>query len=219
MPAPRRKNLLASRRRRRLDEGEEEESVLGDFEDDSASEGSAVSNGDDEAEFEGSESSGDEQGSVQPVAAPSKDTVKHGHAVKATASREEISGTKPADFEPSAETQAMLHGLSLNHQGQATQQLQFDDLPASTYATTVAAEALPPKAPRNETPAQRARREHQEYIRQRNANPAFVPNRGGFFLHDDRNSSSIAPGTRPFGRGRGRGMGMGIGMGPPTSMV
>ena len=51
------------------------------------------------------------------------------------------------------------------------------------------------------------RREHEEYRKKRDADPAFVPNRGGFFMHDHRSAAPGQNGFRPFGRGRGRGRG------------
>ncbi|KIY02533.1 uncharacterized protein Z520_00998 [Fonsecaea multimorphosa CBS 102226] len=221
MPAPRRKNLLASRRRRQ-DEGEEEGSILGDFEDDSLSEGSAVTNGEEEGEFEGSESSGDERDQVQ---ATTTGATARGQSGRAAVISQDDSTKPKSVFAPSADTEAMLHGLSQAQQSQEMERLQFDNLPDSMDSGAVEAVeafAAPPKASRQETIAQRARREHQEYVRQRNANPAFVPTRGGFFLHDDRNSSSIGLNTRPLGRGRGRAYGpamstgRGIGFNEPT---
>ena len=205
MPASRRKTLPASRRRRRQDEGEEEESVLGDFVDDSLSEGSAVSNGDDEAEYEGSDSSGDERDPAQDATTTTAKTAAQ--SAPPVASVTDSAGPNGDSFKPSADTKAMLHGLSQGQESQEADQLQFEDLPASTDLGAIQPDVVLPKVPPHETTAQRARREHQEYVRQRNANPAFVPTRGGFFLHDDRSSSSMAPSARPFGRGRGRGYG------------
>ena len=56
-----------------------------------------------------------------------------------------------------------------------------------------------------ETPIERRRREHEDYKKQRDENPAFVPNRGAFFIHDHRHAGPAANGFRPFNRGRGRG--------------
>lgn len=56
-----------------------------------------------------------------------------------------------------------------------------------------------------ETPIERRRREHEDYKKQRDENPAFVPNRGAFFMHDHRHAGPAANGFRPFNRGRGRG--------------
>ena len=207
MPAPRRKVLLASRRRRH-DDGEEEGSLAGDLEDDSLSEGSAVSNGDDEVEVEGSDSSGDDQEHAKSATlGPMTVALPRDQGKDLVMSVESPLRTNGA-FKPTADTEAMLHGLGQAQKSQGTEEIRFDDLPPLATNGSNKAEVILPRAPRHvETPAQRSRREHQEYIRQRNANPAFVPNRGGFFLHDDRNSTSNAPNARPFIRGRGRGYG------------
>jgi hypothetical protein len=52
-----------------------------------------------------------------------------------------------------------------------------------------------------ETSEEKRRREHEDYKKRRDADPAFVPNRGAFYLHDHRH----ADGFRPFMRGGGRG--------------
>jgi next-to-BRCA1 protein 1 len=190
MPAPQRQNLLASRRRRQ-DDGEEEESVIGEFEDDSLSEGSAVSNVDEGAGDEASDSSDDEREAALDVPEPTK-------------------GVPPKPngaFTPAVDADAVLHGLDQVAKSQETEESHFHEVAGSGGDAMPKAEAAVPKASRHETPLQRSRREHQEYIRQRNANPAFVPTRGGFFLHDDRNSLTNVPNARAFMRGRGRGHG------------
>lgn len=212
MAAPRKKTLLASRRRRQ-DDGEEEESVLGDFEDDSLSEGSAVSNGDDEAEGEGSDSSGDEHDPAKERLETTKRATRRQHQERDPVVSIESTSKSNGAFRASADTEAMLHGLGRAETSQEAEAIHHDDLGTSNDAVALQPDAemmapnAAPNGPRHETPAQRSRREHQEYIRQRNANPAFVPTRGGFFLHDDRNSTSVVPGSRPFARGRGRGHG------------
>ncbi|KAF8454238.1 hypothetical protein BGX38DRAFT_1268132 [Terfezia claveryi] len=57
---------------------------------------------------------------------------------------------------------------------------------------------------RHESPFERRRREHEEYKKKRDADPAFVPNRGAFFMHDHRHQGGGSNGFKPFGRG-GRG--------------
>jgi hypothetical protein len=57
---------------------------------------------------------------------------------------------------------------------------------------------------------QRRRREHDEYRKKRDEDPAFVPNRGAFFMHDHRHAGPAANGFRPFGKARRGGRG-GIG--------
>ncbi|KAK7897888.1 hypothetical protein LTR67_004520 [Exophiala xenobiotica] len=204
MPAAGRKDLLA-RRRRRPDEGEDEESVAGDF-DDSMSEGSSVSNGDEEAEVEGSGSSDDEHGRAKNTSAKGRGVTESALQEIAIAPPKEAASTVKGAFTTTAETHAMLHGISRDQRPEETEEIHFDDLSTVGGSATDTDVAIP-QAPRHETPAERSLREHQEYIRQRNADPAFVPNRGKFFLHDDRNSSSNGATARPFVLGRGRGHG------------
>ncbi|KAJ3473862.1 hypothetical protein NLG97_g10097 [Lecanicillium saksenae] len=52
----------------------------------------------------------------------------------------------------------------------------------------------------------RRRNDNDDYKRRREQDPAFVPNRGAFFMHDSRQAAGPPGNTfRPFGRGRGRG--------------
>jgi hypothetical protein len=102
------------------------------------------------------------------------------------------------------EADTISHHIVQDDKAQEMEEVHFDD-PPPTVKDTVGDPV--PKAPRNESMAQRARREHQEYIKQRDANPAFVPTRGGFFLHDDRSATSHSLNGRQFVRGRGRSYG------------
>lgn len=205
MPPARRKNLIASRRRRQ-DEGEEEGSVAGDFDDDSISEGSAASNGDG-AVAAGSDSSDDEQESTKQDAPRSvKSSNRHNDQSRDAVLSTGRTATSNGISELSAVTQAISHGTRETDHSQEKEDSHVSDQLPSTEVTSAQNESAVPTAPRHETLAQRTRREHQEYIKQRNANPAFVPNRGGFFLHDDRSANSNGP-PRPFVRGRGRGYG------------
>jgi hypothetical protein len=67
-----------------------------------------------------------------------------------------------------------------------------------------AAPAFDAPSSRTETLAERRRREHEEYKKKRDSDPAFIPNRGAFFMHDHRHAPG-PNGFRPAGRGRGRG--------------
>ncbi|KAK6387634.1 hypothetical protein LTS17_000903 [Exophiala oligosperma] len=218
MPALRRKDLLSSRRRR-PDEGEDDGSIAGDYVD-SSSEGSAVSDGDDEAEAEGSESSGDEHESPKATVGKKTTITEHANQRSDLNEPQEPHPKTNGAFTTTAETQAILYGLGQVQDQQEMEQVHFDDLHARDEAISEAS-VTAPRAPRSETAAQRSFREHQEYIRQRNTNPAFVPNRGKFFLHDDRTSASNGALSRPFVRGRGRGYGpmnagRGFGINEPT---
>jgi hypothetical protein len=86
---------------------------------------------------------------------------------------------------------------------------------AVDFETGDIAEAAP--ANRQETYAERRRREHEDYKKKKEADPAFIPNRGAFFMHDQRSASGPNNGFRPFGRGQARTRGGGPGVGPSPS--
>ncbi len=206
MPASRRKNLLAGRRRRQ-DDGEEDESVAGELQDDSQSEGSVDSHGDGEGDVEGSDSSEDEHH-------PAKEALRTpGATVSQDTQARDLVPTDPGEHQPKSNgaSETLAHGdatLQGAQEGRTlpdTEELHFDDLASSTGHEVAEGDAGISKTSLRETPAQRSRREHQESIKQRNTNPAFVPTRGGFFLHDDRTSMNNGSSARMFGRGRGRG--------------
>ena len=199
----RRKTVVASRRRRE-DDGEEEGSVVEDIEDDSLSEGSAISNGEDDADIEGSDMSEElveqlpgnrhTQGveSIQAVGSPSRKTKQAVPAGNDT-------------FKATADTEAMLNGLKTFNEEHGRIEIKFDSPDAETARDPqVHMDQQNRKGLAKETIAERGRREHQQYVKQRNENPTFVPNRGGFFLHDNRSAGSGVSGSRPPMRGRGR---------------
>ena len=213
MGAPRQKNLIKSRRRVE-DEGEEEGSVAAGAEEDSLSEGSAISDADDDADAEGSDGS-----DTSPPRVNSKaDAAANGH-------RERLpSATPHSKSAPSiyplattmSDTEAMMNGLQVSGQAEV-KGTSFEDLGKQQ-------EGEPQQGVTREGPAEtltldsvgeRRRRDHEEYKKKRDADPAFVPNRGVFFMHDHRSAAPGQNGFRPSGRGRGRGRGP-IG-GPYTS--
>ena len=199
MASNRGKKVVASRRRRE-DEGEEEGSVAGDFEDDSLSEGSIISNGDDDADIEPSDISEDEvvkaQHSERGPAQPSpKLPTSHNHDVSSAR-------TMDSKFVTSSDTKAMMDGLKVAD-GKNVPAVEFDEAmadPTNLLVEDSRSQAIVSM----EAPAERSRREHLEYLKQKNENPAFVPNRGGFFLHDNRAASTSQNGFRVSARGRGR---------------
>ena len=204
--APRHRKDLAGSRRRVEDEGDEEGGLdAGDLDDDSLSEGSIVSEDDEEHE-------GDE---ISPATGASAAAPEH--------SRVNGNGTRPPnDVKSKASNGAlkkplsngtsdmdmMLNGLKLSDQNGAAQEVHYEDLredaelevPSPVVVTSSAQMDQPQEAPH-----ERRRREHEEYKKKRDADPAFVPNRGSFFMHDHRHAGPAANGFRPFGRGRGRG--------------
>ncbi|KAK2074297.1 hypothetical protein P8C59_008514 [Phyllachora maydis] len=111
------------------------------------------------------------------------------------------------------DTDIMLNGLSLHDHAAPMPEIDFDEAEAAAairhagapvVASTSSAAPLDQQPPLHE----RRRREHEEYRRKRDEDPAFVPNRGAFFMHDHRHAGPAANGFRPFGRAaraRGRG--------------
>lgn len=198
------------------DEGEEEEGLdAAELDDDSLSEGSVISDEDDAAD--GSE--GSHINTQSPESPDLRRTGLNGHVEPINGATQppgkpSTSGSEPDHLQTLAngisDTDMMLNGLQISGQNGVLEEGHFDDLqgkperfdnvePASTAIST--AQMDQPQ----ETPLERRRREHEEYKSKRDADPAFVPNRGAFFMHDHRHAGPAANGFRPFGRGRGRG--------------
>lgn len=215
MAAGRTVRSLVGRRRRVGDEGEEDEGPV--IVDDSQSEGSILSDMDDDdtsslAEV-GAEANAN-GGEVKPEGASSygaKPTKKarkpRKKSKKAAVPAPETETAVPAQtsFKAMADTEIMMNGLRINQDGPAQEAIDFE--PGAEAAPTTSVPAPTNGYP--ETLGQRQRREHEEYRRKRDADPAFVPNRGNFFMHDTRGQQN---GQGPpiirggfAGRGRGRG--------------
>ena len=201
------KGLMKRRRRIADDEGEEEGSVAAVVEDDSLSDASAISDADDDADGEGSDGS-------ESLSAANKRSdvgvVTNGHRkeprqppqqVPATSKNGLLTGT-------SRDTETMMNGLKIEADAEGNS-VNFEDM-AHVSADP---ESHQPKAADGQvsvTGTDKGRRDHEEYKKRRDEDPAFVPNRGVFFMHDHRSSAPGQNGFRPFGRGRGRGRGNGI---------
>ena len=214
MAGLRRKNLVASRRRMD-DEGEEEggPNTL-ELDDDSLSEVSILSDEDDLAD-------GSELGQVDTQSPTSPDLGRNGTNGYA----EPMNGHAKLAVEPStrtksdlpllrtnetSDTEMMLNGLHISDHNKAVEEVHYDDLQenfeeSKTVEQSSAPNSIAQTDQPQETPLERRRREHEEYRSKRDADPAFVPNRGAFFMHDHRHAGPAANGFRPFGRGRGRG--------------
>ena len=206
MGMPRRRDLLKSRRRVQDDGEEEEGSVAAGVEDDSLSEGSGISDADDDADAEAS----DGEGSGSPTRDGSKaEAVANGHGhISSARPQPNVAPAKPTLPTTTSDTDAMLNGLQIREQDE-DQGTPFDDLQQESEqppSSGVAHDENDPSA--IDSFAERRRREHEEYKKRRDTDPAFVPNRGGFFMHDHRSAAPGQNGFRPFGRGRGRGRGV-----------
>ena len=202
--APRRRHIGASRRKRRDDDGEDEGSQAGDLEDDSLSEGSADTHQDDEdADGEGSESE-----SEAPTATD-KDKVNggqvNGRDLGQPQRHSSASPSKPGLKATLSDTEAMLNGLKISGQGE---EFHFDRMQEDREVQAGRTPSAPPTEPKRENLAARKRREHEKYLKERDQNPAFVPTRGSFFLHDKRTTESGPNGYRPFNKGKSRPVGL-----------
>ncbi|SMY19049.1 unnamed protein product [Zymoseptoria tritici ST99CH_1A5] len=231
MPAGRSTKTLG-RRRRIEDEGEDEEGPV--ILDDSMSEGSGLggdSEGDDEVETSsvgaGERGVGEEEeenhNAVSRRGSTGKITKKAGKRggkkLERTGSAQDsrtsaqAAQTRTGGFKATADTEAMMKGLAIQDTGGDSEAVEFEGAAAQTSTTA-------PKSSSNgrhevQTAGERLRRDHEDYRRKRDADPAFIPNRGNFFMHDTR--SHQGQGGPPLrgaygGRGRGRG---GQHAGPP----
>ncbi|CAG8982825.1 hypothetical protein HYALB_00006634 [Hymenoscyphus albidus] len=203
-----RRDLAASRRR--VEDAGDEESVLdaGSLSDDSLSEGSILSEEDEARE-------GDEVIASERRSAGTAGSIKlngNGETLGKDGQAASTNGhpKKPAT-NGNTDMDLMLNGLKISDHG-IPDEIQYEDLrddddiheeeeerePSLPIVKSTAQMDQP-----QELPHERRRREHEEYKRRRDADPAFVPNRGAFFMHDHRHSGPAANGFRPFGRGRG----------------
>ncbi|CZS87866.1 hypothetical protein WAI453_000249 [Rhynchosporium graminicola] len=202
-----RKDLAASRRRVE-DEGDEEGGLDAQDLDDDSSEGSLSSEEDDANE-------GDE---ISIVAIAPTDhselpkSIGNGQGMPKDGKGSSSIGTtessqKPPATNGSSDLDMILNGLKISDQNHTAEAIQYEDLREDDDIQVPSPAVVDSNAQMDrpqELPHERRRREHEEYKKKRDADPAFVPNRGAFFMHDHRHSGPAANGFRPFGRGRGR---------------
>lgn len=192
-------------RRRVEDEGDDEGGL--DLDDDSLSDGSGLTDDDDPAEDSDTSNIEDD---ASPTVANSGKPPGNG-TVKAPGPP---GSTDQAPSKGVSDAEMMLHGLAITDQPERVEEMHFDDVvapsppklpPDAPLIVSSASVSRPAQGP----PGDRRRRDHDEYKRRRDEDPAFVPNRGEFFMHDHRHAGPAANGFRPFPRpargGRGRG--------------
>jgi len=212
MPGNHRRPAGPRRRRRAEEEGEDEDSHLAEAVDDSQSEVSIPSDVDVDAEADDSDlSETDAPGSL----VADEGTVKANGAVNAEPATQQPSvplessqTVADSSFAALRDTEAMLNGLKITDESLRDDALDFEALgrdgsPAPAAVNTDTAS----EARRQETAAERRRREHEDYRRRRDADPAFIPTRGNFFMHDQRTGPPGQNGYRPYNRGSGTGRG------------
>lgn len=208
-------------RKRGEEEGEDEGGTVQELEDDSLSEVSAGSDADDDADGEASDDS-ESEGPAKIPAIPVATT--NGRHSKIDPPLTDTTDTETNTMTATnADTEAMMNGLQISQEADA-EVVDFDEAVKINGAVQV---PVGPSASVHGNPVEARRREHEEYKKRRDADPAFVPNRGGFFMHDQRSGGSVQNGLRPFGRGAARGRGVPRGsfhgmryvMQPPTFQV
>lgn len=204
MPGQRRSNLVKSRRRV-VDEGEEDGGLATEAADDSQSDVSVLTNdagGDaDDSDLSASDTK------ASPLMMPVKEKMDAKQDTEVKASEPVQPPKAPvADsgsfFETAGDTAAMMNGLDVGEAATKGDAVDFEALGLTADTTAGSQEPA-----RNETLADRRRREHEDYRKRRDNDPAFIPNRGAFFMHDQRHAGAAQNGSRPLGRGRGRGRG------------
>lgn len=200
---------LAAIRRRVEDEGDEEGGPdTGDLDDESLSEGSITDEDDAQEGDEVSTLGGPAPTESAELLRANGNSQRQMKDTKAKATNGVSENPKKPLKNGTSDMDMMLNGLKISDQNGDVEGLRYDDLredeeilePSPAVVKSTAQMDLP-----QEPPFERRRREHEEYKKKRDADPAFVPNRGAFFMHDHRHSGPAANGFRPFGRARGRG--------------
>ena len=177
---------------------------------DSLSEGSALSDLDEDADPDADDSELSEIDAAEAVDSSQKQAaVSLGNdGRKKETTQEPDPPTLPAgaSFKRQSDTEVMMNGMTVPQRSAEEEAVDFEQMgiqpqtpQQEEFAVTDAAGSRP------ETFAERKRREHEEYRKKRDSDPTFIPNRGNFFMHDHRTNSPGQNGFKPFGRGRGRG--------------
>lgn len=207
--APHRRNIGASRRRRKEEEGEDEGSVDGGLDDDSLSEGSDASHQEDE-DADGESSDGSDTEAT--TSTPQVDRVNGGHRVNGRVpnTRNALSPGKPGKDSTVSDTEAMMNGLKISDSTSETGAIHFDNMKEEQLDDQVGRtpSSVPPTESRRETFGEKKRREHERYLKERDKNPAFVPTRGSFFLHDKRSTEPGTSGHKAFNKSKSRPYGL-----------
>ena len=220
MAPPRRRELVKSRRRVADDEEEEAGSETAPLDDDSLSEATLSDLDDEDADADGSEISEQDEAEARhdPPKQEAPAVAAHAHTANGTTTKRPAVVSSQPSFAPASargDTHAMMNGLDMPARSDDADEIEFDDLNGNGVvpkAPPAKANAGKPSGPhRPEPQPDRKRQTQDEYRQKRDADPTFVPNRGGFFMHDHRHPGRGANGFRPSGKGRGRGRGRGAG--------
>lgn len=214
MAARRRRNLLSSRRRAE-DDGEEDAQRAPDVTSDSGSDISMLSDAEGDVGISVSDMSDTETVS-RPNATAEAQKGASGTAAQSVHEKD-LTGQTAAPAPPStsafaatADTNAMMHGLKLPDDDGTGKAVDFEEHDKVEAVNSTKAQDAPPAQPATITKrsgagrgAARGSEDGASAAAAGPSNPAFVPNRGGFFMHDQRNEQSRG-GLGGRGRGRGR---------------
>jgi hypothetical protein len=190
------------------DDSQSDVSVPSDIDEDADADNSDLSDVDSSPSLTGEKTKAKVNGTVRAIKPASRPDVTSQRVPSPPIARSD------AVFTASKDTEMMLNGLN----GLKGSDKAVGDEVVDFETGSLAVEHPVAVAPggRPESFAERKRREHEEYKKKRDADPAFIPNRGAFFMHDQR-SANGHHGARQFGpRGNGRG-GRGGAIGGPYS--
>lgn len=210
---------LAGRRRRADEEGEEDDGPA--MVENSQSEGSLLSDLDDDDESSIGAATADDgpnreelrsetAGEGNRVGSNARRSRRHGGRMRQAESMADSSApahSQVGAFTATEDTQAMINGLRIGDQT-ADEAVDFDSV--SRRGSVAAAPPAQPAHGYSEPVGNRQRQDHEDYRRKRDNDPAFIPNRGNFFMHDTRSvhgQGSLSGRGAWGGRGRGRGGG------------
>ena len=210
MPVRSRKDIVRRRRRVEEEEGEDEASAAGGVAEDSLSEGSVLSELDEDVDADADDSDLSETDGIEvversqnPNAARSENEIVEKESSQA---KHQPVATTTTSFKRQTDTDVMMNGMSPPNVSAEDEVVDFEQMGVDSQSPqqeVLGASKIP--SGRSETLAERKRREHEEYRKKRDSDPAFIPTRGNFFMHDHRTDSAGQNGFKPFGRGRGIG--------------
>lgn len=170
--------------------------MVGAVEDDSMSDASLLSHReDDEDDDADEEDSG--LSDAEPTTIDNTNGNGAGHKRQSRSNEGKLAvPVKPQLTATVSDTELMMNGLDISGRASEATEVQFDDFRKEDRNGLGRAPSAPPAETRRDTIAERKRREHGEYTKARNEDPAFVPTRGGFFLHDKRSTGPESNGNR-----------------------
>lgn len=201
-PAPRRRKPGPGQRRRLETEVDGRPETI-DLDDDSATDGSAGLDDHNVAPESDTTNIDDASPTLANPANHSNGAAKRGGKQSSKA------GNGPNHKKSIADTETMLKDLSLDDKSQPeskSKDSKSSPGKQSSGPMIVSSASAAKNPPGQQT--ERRRQDQDDYKRRKDQDPAFVPNRGSFFMHDSRHSGHPSNGFRQLGRGgRGRGRG------------